>query len=406
MRPSGLEAYARTQAAMHGGDAAAQRQAAKTLSDEVSRTAGGPRVVDRLHDRDIGNIPVSRAALDAPETISPRSLAPVHRATHPDRAHEQQLLRDVALINERTERELGKAPLQQREVTELTRTHAQERKAPDHAMQRTAPAEAIQPDHPAKRVDEAKHEAAMAAPTASAPALPVQPAAAPVMRAAEPSHGVSPAADALPPAPALPTQIPEPHHSAGLTPPRQPEPEAGHLRESMAAPGSVHTSPFAENAPMAFRAEARRDEHRLDPNHPVHPDHAMHQGIRDHLVALHRDAGFTLAPDQMERLTASVLVEAKRSGLTDVTHMEFGEAVASGMGTPTIHVFQAFRGDLDDPRTEWGAVNAQQAMDVPLQHSHQQLQVVNQQLEQQYQYNQQWRMQEQQQQSMGPTMTV
>ena len=97
----------------------------------------------------------------------------------------------------------------------------------------------------------------------------------------------------------------------------------------------------------------------------------------------------------MDRLAAGALVEAKRMGLTDVTHLEFGEP-AKGEQMPTVHMFQAYGGDIDDPRTHWGAVDAAQAIRMPVQQSHAQLQAVNEQLEQQRQSNEQMRLQEQQ----------
>lgn len=44
------------------------------------------------------------------EGANPSSLIPVHKLRIPDPLYDQQLLRDVEIINERTRRELGPPP--------------------------------------------------------------------------------------------------------------------------------------------------------------------------------------------------------------------------------------------------------------------------------------------------------
>ncbi|WP_266171704.1 XVIPCD domain-containing protein [Dyella subtropica] len=362
------------------------------------RGADTHRAFDRQRYLEVGNIPVP-ASFDQPETLSPRSLTPVLRETHPDPAHEQTLLRDVSMINKRTEQELGKRPAWQ-ETPSLSRHHAQARVVPDHTMERTTPVESMRHDHPAMRPMEPPKEQPAVAPAMPAPVAPQQSA---------PSHHGSPAMDASVPTQASSARTAEPvtrteplHHS---TEPLHPVGEDDTYARPTPPMPSTHAPAIPVQRSMESTAEVDRDGRLLDPRHAAHPDHAMHDTIRDQLVTLHDEAGLPLSREQLDRLTASVLIEAKRSGLTDVTHLEFGENPETGKIVPTIHVLQAFRGDLDDPRTGWGAVDAQQAVNIPVEQSHQQLQTVNQQLEHQQQQNQQLRLQEQQQQGMGLTIT-
>ncbi len=59
----------------------------------------------------------------------------------------------------------------------------------------------------------------------------------------------------------------------------------------------------------------------------------------------------------MERLAHCSVAQARRCGLTQVTHMGLGQD-KQGNIEPEVHMYQAFRGDLDDPRTKWGKVDA------------------------------------------------
>ncbi|MFC4764850.1 XVIPCD domain-containing protein [Dyella koreensis] len=324
------------------------------------------RALDRQRHQEVGNIPVLPSLFDTPETISPRSLTPVHREMHPDSAHEHALLREVEMINQRTEQELGRRPPGHHAPT-LSHQQTQQRTLHDPALTKETRVEPAHLDRPTAHM-EGIHRAVAA--TRPSPALSAEPA---------------------PPNPPTPREpIPE----------QAPASMNSELREpALAAPvAHLRSTPHAVTTPNA-------DAHELDPRHPEHPDHGTYRSIQEQLTKLHDARGFRLDPDQMERLATGTLIEAKRAGLREVTHMEFGQNRETGQVSPNIHLFQAFRGDIDDPRTGWGAVDAQQAMHVPLVQSHQQLQTVNQQMDHQQQLNEQLRMQTQQQ-SMGPKMTM
>jgi len=72
----------------------------------------GERKFDRQRHLEVGNIPVPPTFFTESDTTPTSSLAPVHRLESPDRAHELTLLREIALVNERTARELATTPVQ------------------------------------------------------------------------------------------------------------------------------------------------------------------------------------------------------------------------------------------------------------------------------------------------------
>ncbi|UPG93607.1 T6SS phospholipase effector Tle1-like catalytic domain-containing protein [Luteibacter aegosomatissinici] len=137
------------------------------------------------------------------------------------------------------------------------------------------------------------------------------------------------------------------------------------------------------------------------PAHPAHRDHRLYNSIHDQLTTLHAEEGITLSDQQMERLAHCSVAQARRCGMTDVTHMSLGQD-KQGNIEPEVHMYQAFRGDLDDPRTRWGKVDALEAFQTPVATASQDLQMANQQWEQMAQDRQ---MQLSQQQEQGMSMS-
>jgi hypothetical protein len=140
-----------------------------------------------------------------------------------------------------------------------------------------------------------------------------------------------------------------------------------------------------------------------DPKHPDHPDHRMHTAIGVLLGEEHAREGIDLTPAQLDRLTSHVLVDAKRQGLTAVTHLELGQDNKTGLANSNVSVFQAFRGDVDDPRTAWAHTDAMKGLVTPVETSNQQLQAVNQGLAQQ---SQQQQVRQEQHRAMGSSMSM
>ncbi|QDE40664.1 hypothetical protein FIV34_16345 [Luteibacter pinisoli] len=83
----------------------------------------------------------------------------------------------------------------------------------------------------------------------------------------------------------------------------------------------------------------------------------------------------------MERLAHCSVAQAKRCGMTEVTHMALGQD-RQGNLEPEVHLYQAFRDNLDDPRTKWGKVDALEAFQTPVVAASQDLQAANQQWDQ------------------------
>jgi hypothetical protein len=130
-----------------------------------------------------------------------------------------------------------------------------------------------------------------------------------------------------------------------------------------------------------------------DLRHPGHLDHAMYHSASMQLQELHVRSGFHLEPDQLDRLTAALVIEAKRHGITTITDLEFGD---DPPGKPTLHAMQAFQGNLDDARTRRAAIDALETLAVPMDVANEQLRVVNRERDARVERQQAMRMQEQQ----------
>jgi Lipase (class 3) len=111
-----------------------------------------------------------------------------------------------------------------------------------------------------------------------------------------------------------------------------------------------------------------------DPNQPGHPDHAMYGQIRAGVHAL--DASVGRAPDAAsDRLSASLLVQAKQHGLDRVDH------VLRSVQTPQLsegeNIF-AVQGALNDPGHLRTHVNTRAVLGVPVEESFRQVEALNQ----------------------------
>lgn len=111
----------------------------------------------------------------------------------------------------------------------------------------------------------------------------------------------------------------------------------------------------------------------LDPTQPQHPDHAMFRQIRDGVHAL--DAGLGRTPDESsDRLTASLLRQAKAGGLSQVDHVLL--SAQTGQRQSGENVF-AVQGGLNDPAHLRTHVNTREALATPVADSFQQIEAFN-----------------------------
>lgn len=135
------------------------------------------------------------------------------------------------------------------------------------------------------------------------------------------------------------------------------------------------------------------------PTHPAHRDHALYNSVHDKLTTLHAEEGIKLTDEQMDRLAHCSVATAKQCRMADVSHVSLGQD-RQGNVLPEVHLYEAFRGELDDPRTKWGKVEALEAFQTPVEAASRDLQVANQQMDQ-FQQDQQMRMAQQQEQGMS-----
>lgn len=138
---------------------------------------------------------------------------------------------------------------------------------------------------------------------------------------------------------------------------------------------------------------------RSSPTHPAHRDHALYNSVHDKLTTLHAEEGIKLTDEQMDRLAHCSVATAKQCRMADVSHVSLGQD-RQGNLLPEVHLYEAFRGELDDPRTKWGKVEALEAFQTPVEAASRDLQVANQQMDQ-FQQDQQMRMAQQQEQGMS-----
>ncbi|HEY5972020.1 MAG TPA: XVIPCD domain-containing protein [Pseudoxanthomonas sp.] len=103
---------------------------------------------------------------------------------------------------------------------------------------------------------------------------------------------------------------------------------------------------------------------RPDPRHPDHPDHAMNEGVRERIRSLYAEQGVTLAGQQLDNTTACVMRDARLSGMTEVTLMEFSEDPRTGQPKLDGNLI-AYQGDPNHPASRWSGTNTQQAAATP-----------------------------------------
>jgi peptidoglycan hydrolase-like protein with peptidoglycan-binding domain len=108
---------------------------------------------------------------------------------------------------------------------------------------------------------------------------------------------------------------------------------------------------------------------------PAHPDHGMYRSASVQIMELHARSGIDLNPDQVDQLTAGLVIEAKRSDMTAIEDVQFGKDFSPDR--PTLRAFEAFGDHIDKPISRTASIEALKALDVPLEASNQQLHMLN-----------------------------
>ena len=95
-----------------------------------------------------------------------------------------------------------------------------------------------------------------------------------------------------------------------------------------------------------------------DPRDPDHPDHTMNQGVREQVRSLYAEQGVPLTDQQLDCTTACVMADARRSGMTQVTALEFSEDYTTGKPDLNGNLI-AYQGDPNNPATKYSATETQ-----------------------------------------------
>ncbi|PPU75361.1 XVIPCD domain-containing protein [Xanthomonas cucurbitae] len=134
-----------------------------------------------------------------------------------------------------------------------------------------------------------------------------------------------------------------------------------------------------------------------------HPDHALHQQIKGKVAELDQQAGRSFDATS-ERMTASLLVLAKKQELARVDHVLLGTPSANPDAVQNVFLVQGSPTDHAMVRTSMPTL---QAIQTPVEQSHQQLEVINQRLAQEHAQQQaQQQATDQTRPPPGPQLTV
>ncbi|TCV96117.1 putative alpha/beta hydrolase family protein DUF2235 [Luteibacter rhizovicinus] len=315
--------------------------ATPAYSENLVEPLPARRSYDLERSRAIGNIPLPADYNYRDDTLPASSIQPVHRLPTADPVAERGLSRDVDLINQRTEQELGRAIPGQ-----------------EHAPFRA-------PSHTPDKSIEHRHS----------PMQTQTPPEASMPRTAEPINATQPPLTREPEVPAPQAHItpppvpswPEPSRSAIAQQP--PAPYAGF------APEPTYQAPFASPpAPPAGDVAPSMDtfQQRPDPRTPGHPDHAMNQSVREQVRKLYADENITLSEQHLECTTAAVMADARLSGITRVTSLEFSY---DDMNRPEVngYIF-AYQGDPNQDGTPESFTDSKAAAITPPEQSYEQFQ--------------------------------
>lgn len=169
---------------------------------------------------------------------------------------------------------------------------------------------------------------------------------------------------------------PMPYFDSSTTPPT-----AGLFQHTRAT--HQHTIPIAAQALEVERAALRQQGamlQRSDPSQAGHPDHALYQQIRGGVEKLDTRPGCNDDPASDHRMTASLLVLAKQSGLERVDHVVLSEQRGGLQKGENVFLVQ---GQRADPAHAPTMMKTNDAMSAPEVDSYRTLEAINQQKAQQ-----------------------
>ena len=112
------------------------------------------------------------------------------------------------------------------------------------------------------------------------------------------------------------------------------------------------------------RAEYRA-KHPRDPRDTTHPDHALHEGIRQQVISLHTQAGIFPTGEMIRHLTANVARDARGSGMDRVDQLHFNADRTA--------VIAEQKSGPHNVMSRIATTNIQQAMQTPPEHAYQQM---------------------------------
>lgn len=159
--------------------------------------------------------------------------------------------------------------------------------------------------------------------------------------------------------------------------------ESQRSQQAEASPASTHESEVGQqpvhSAATSTTAIPIADETQTPPRHsaqlqPDHPDHALYQQVRDGVAALDAKHGREF-DETSERMSASLLVLAKDSGLDRVDHVLLSQATPESHAGKNLFVVQ---GEPDNPAHLRASIPTEQAAQTPVGQSLEQFEVVSQ----------------------------
>lgn len=152
-------------------------------------------------------------------------------------------------------------------------------------------------------------------------------------------------------------------------------PERPEKSQSSTQPDAPRHEPEVRPAPAAVddRAQRATPAVAMTPMQADHPDHALYQQIREHVIALDAKHGRSFDATS-ERMTASLLVLAKDNGLERVDHVLLSNATAQKEAAHYVFVVQ---GEPSNPAHQRGAMPTEQAAQTSVEASMQQFEVVS-----------------------------
>ena len=142
--------------------------------------------------------------------------------------------------------------------------------------------------------------------------------------------------------------------------------------------GSVNAQHDHQYVPITPRASSPSALGRRQPDDPNHPDHDLHQKLRDSVRRLDQEAGKGW-DDASERLVASALIMAKEKGFTaqDELQLAFNKPSQRYAAGELLHLSRQGPGESPDPAANRTHMTTGEALSKPATDRYQELEAVN-----------------------------